>query len=235
MSSLFRWIKECFNYYILGYVKEELTAKISDNNTKISPEVKEELLKSIMLNKPTQLVDQINDEKNNIPQELKDDLMNSIMKASQQYTQKKNEKECHDDYPSTDASKSTVHYPNKQESPHIEKNWKITFNRVMAQLSLNLFIRNLTQSFHNLSEVQDSKDVIVHKRKLSLSGNYIPKKYLINCCKRQQKEKQTHNIHRKNNRYDMNIYKPYQVNNNRNCLKNKYRILKMECKWNQHY
>lgn len=465
MSSLFGWIKKCFNYYILG-VQEELMAKISDEKTNISPEVKEDLLKSIMLNKPTQLVEQINDENNHIPQDIKDDLMKSIMRASQMYAQPIDQQKpqtqdgvddrCCNDYPPTDeivrdtpvAPKSPVmserpihidfedekrhfartvpelpvkiqklkrfdddlitarhiipsdqfvpvqsdfipeilplssipvsknwkkmyghvidhiklrqfikgrrqditdkkciihtgkiipsgqykpsHFPiqryQRLDCHYIEKDWTRAFNRVLAQLSLKLFIRNRRQALQNVTKMEEHKDLvkpdgIIHTGKLIPSGHYAPRKYPIGCAKRFRKHisprqknwkktfnlvmnqlkfkqfikerttdaiiskeniqfcenfqrvmaslrfrsmllelknmrarrethninhevilldrdedfgKHTHIIHRKNNRHDKNNYKPYQMNK-RNSPTNNYRILKMDCKWNQHY
>lgn len=82
MATLFNWIKECFNYYVLGQVSEQLILTINDEKNNISQDVKEMLIASIVQNKPGELVEQINDEKNQIPSEVKADLMKSIMEAS---------------------------------------------------------------------------------------------------------------------------------------------------------
>jgi hypothetical protein len=79
MASLFEWLKNCFNYYILGNVADELIAKISDQKNEIPDTVKHDLIASIMDNKPMQLIEQINDAHNSISDAVKDDLMSSIL------------------------------------------------------------------------------------------------------------------------------------------------------------
>lgn len=79
MPALFRWIKECFNYYILGKVAEKLIEKINDDQNQIPQEVKNALLSSIMLNQPKQLIDQINQ----LPTKPREDLLACIETAEQ--------------------------------------------------------------------------------------------------------------------------------------------------------
>lgn len=79
MFSLFKWIRECFNYYIFGQLAPEMIAKINDEKNNITQDVKDNLIASIMQNNPEKLIEQINDEKNALPVALKQDLMASIM------------------------------------------------------------------------------------------------------------------------------------------------------------
>jgi hypothetical protein len=79
MFSIFKWIRECFNYYIFGQMAPVMIAKINDEKNNIAQDVKENLIASIMQNNPAKLIEQINDEKNALPVELKQDLMASIM------------------------------------------------------------------------------------------------------------------------------------------------------------
>lgn len=81
MSFMFKWLKDCYNYYILGQIAPELISKINDETTLISQEVKRDLIASIMTNNPTQLVDQINDEKNAIPPHIKEALLQKLQTA----------------------------------------------------------------------------------------------------------------------------------------------------------
>lgn len=73
MSFLFKWIKKCITYYFSG--TDQLINKINDQKTAIHPDVKHELVMSIMDNKPDQFVAQINDQKNMIPEQIKAELM----------------------------------------------------------------------------------------------------------------------------------------------------------------
>ena len=84
MTTLFGWIKDCFNYYFFGQVKEELIDKITKDD-EITNDVKDDLVKSIMMDNPTQFVAKMNDGRNRIPTNLKEDLMRSMMRASQMY------------------------------------------------------------------------------------------------------------------------------------------------------
>jgi len=81
MTSLFSWIKECFNYVFSGQVKTELVSMI--NGFQLDTNTRESLIHSIMTDNPKQLAEQISE--SNLPKNNKDELMMSIMRASQMY------------------------------------------------------------------------------------------------------------------------------------------------------
>jgi hypothetical protein len=84
MASIFKWIKDCFNY-VFGHESEELITKINDYSGDLSEDVKQKLIASVMLNKPKQFVEQVNDDTNHIPDKLREDLMASVLRASTLY------------------------------------------------------------------------------------------------------------------------------------------------------
>ena len=81
MTSIFNWMRECFNYFVFGQMAEELIVKINDVKNEIPNEVKEDLIASIMLNKPSQLMNQLNDMNNHMPTAIREDLIASVMMA----------------------------------------------------------------------------------------------------------------------------------------------------------
>ena len=85
MESLFKFVKECISYFFGGEVKEELLTMLNNNNETITPEVKQDLISSIMEDKPNQFVAKLNDKRNHIPDNLKENLMASVMRASKMY------------------------------------------------------------------------------------------------------------------------------------------------------
>jgi hypothetical protein len=84
MSSIFGWIKRCFNHYVIGEIKDELINKINDNNN-IDVDTKKQLKDSIITNNSTQLMKDLNDENIRIADETRAELIGDIMRASQMY------------------------------------------------------------------------------------------------------------------------------------------------------
>lgn len=80
MTSIFKWIKECVNF-VFGHTTDELLARINQHSKDLSSETKEQLISSVMLNRPDQFVAQMN----NVPINVRQDLMASVMRASQLY------------------------------------------------------------------------------------------------------------------------------------------------------
>ena len=58
LFSLCHWLKNFFTYYFSGPVKIELIAKINDDKD-LQPQVKHELIESIIQNQPQQLLEQL--------------------------------------------------------------------------------------------------------------------------------------------------------------------------------
>jgi len=82
MGSFFKWIKECFNYYVFQDIGQELINQINQSDSQVLPSVKQDLIASIMMNKPEDFQEHIK----NAPTELQEDLMNRLMRASKMYS-----------------------------------------------------------------------------------------------------------------------------------------------------
>ena len=193
MSYFFRWIKECFNYYIFGQVKEELVQKISDEKSEISQDVREVLIQSIMQNKPEQLIEQINNYGDKIRDDVKDDLMKSIMKASSMHSSDKyHEEKSIDDYvgdanwdmediyadmpPLIKADDDMEIDEPKQQCTDVSSglyakmDWRRAYDRVMKQMELRSFISR------RMSEIKENMKQI-HAGKIIPSDQYKVKHY----------------------------------------------------------
>jgi hypothetical protein len=83
METICGWIKDCFEFFFALEVKEDLITKINQTSNNLSQDVKQDLISSIMENKPNQFVSKLNDKKNHIPQNFKDELMASMIRTSQ--------------------------------------------------------------------------------------------------------------------------------------------------------
>lgn len=77
MSTFFNWIKSCFKYYF-GKPTNVIISKIEDNCSNIPQDVKKELIQSIIMNKPDKFVEQLNDKKNQVPENVVNELMKSV-------------------------------------------------------------------------------------------------------------------------------------------------------------
>jgi len=71
-----KMLKNCFEYYFSSQSKETLIDAINTQNG-LQLEVKQDLIASIMLNQPDQLMEKVN----NLPEHHKTDLMASIIQA----------------------------------------------------------------------------------------------------------------------------------------------------------
>jgi len=77
MSFLFKWIKKCFKYFLLGKVADQLIEKINNDQTLIASEVKSALISSIILNQPDKLLEQIDQ----LPSQPREELLTCIAKS----------------------------------------------------------------------------------------------------------------------------------------------------------
>lgn len=264
MSGIFKWIKNCFNYYILG-ITDELVSKINDAQNDITPQVKQELIESIMTNKPDKLVQQLNDKNNAIPENVRNDLMTSIMKAStcvcndidtseNKMGQENNAnwKRVFDDT----VNKLTTEIYQKEYNKHSDvkavipktsilirhdikcqqndctnKDWKIVYKRVMKQLQFKKFIsecRKEQQIQKQNRKYYDNFNKVVDEINNNERINNIHKKQVRTYCKPEK-------LCKPNNQYKKTCYNPIKTSNTskRNLKRNN--IIKMDCKWNQHY
>jgi hypothetical protein len=75
------WVKN-YVMYLFGTNQDVLIDKINDDQNNISPEVKHDLIKSIVHNDPTHFVEQISDENNHISENVKKDLLSYVRTPS---------------------------------------------------------------------------------------------------------------------------------------------------------
>lgn len=208
MASIYKWLKECFNYYILGQVKEELITKINETND-ITPAVKDDLMSSILLNKPQQLINQINDANNNIPETVKEDLMSSILKVHQPH-----------------ESKPIVNDSIKQVLETLKNMSTENPTEVVRELT-EVVLSELDEVTNEPTNVVNEPTVIlIEKVENSITEKPVDTTYRIDPMI-DQRQKDGHKFKSPPLRVIFPKSTKYQ-NKTRN-------ILKMENKWNQHY
>lgn len=81
MFGWFKWFKDSLNYYIFGQVKNQLIDKIIEEKN-VSDDTKDNLIKSIINNKPKQFIEQLSDTQ--IPESLKHSLMSCLNQSVQE-------------------------------------------------------------------------------------------------------------------------------------------------------
>ena len=81
MFGWFKWFKDSLNYYIFGRMKDQLINKITEEKN-ISTNIKTNLIKSIMENKPKQFIEQLSDDQ--IPESLKQSIVVCLNRSFQE-------------------------------------------------------------------------------------------------------------------------------------------------------
>lgn len=229
MASIFKFIKDCFTYMFGGGVKEELIKIIGEKSTEIAPEVKDDLLASIMQNNPKQFVEKLTDTNNMISQKVRDELMASIMRSNQPVAETKEDEyadlpdliDASDDEdmpelepcyritpvtqeftPVTPLTKkdysfediihtgkiipsgqfvsrkstktSSIH---KETKPNIERDWKRTYDRVMNQFKLRVYIleRMAERKKKVRCHINRAQNEVIHTGKIIPSDQFVPR------------------------------------------------------------
>jgi hypothetical protein len=146
MGSIFKWIKECFNYYIFQDIGQELINQINQSDSQVSSSVKQDLIASIMMNKPEDFQEHIK----NTPSELQDNLMNRLMRASQMYSS-----------PIEKYNDST--------------DYKFKFDRVIEQLKLDQNERSMKQEHRRFMDaMKKPSNRVIHTGQIIPSDQFLP-------------------------------------------------------------
>ena len=171
MATLFKWLKDCFTNFVFGQ-PETLIDVIQDQKNALSPEVRRDLIKSIVDNQPERFIQDLNAEQNHVPLSLKEELMANLIPTT------------------TEPIKmpEVVHtgqlIPLDQFKPKIlkvrqitlptppAKNWKHVFDGVLQQLLLKRFIELSRQRLHEHLQCQSNQDQVIHTGRLIPSDQF---------------------------------------------------------------
>lgn len=234
MLTLMRWIGRQFRYFFYG--KEEIIDKITDEKNNIPNNVRDELIQSVLQNKPEQFLKQVTSEKH-ISEDVRNELLKSVIIHRVQCD---NVKQTHCDMSDMNKDIESI-YKNMMDdySANNRKNYPKDFDKNNDVLIKTMYhcktlgeqlVKNTTRTknwkkkYNTVMEQLDFKNYISTHAACEVIGNVQPIK-----TNRRNNTK----IANKRERYSKNRTNRANLNYNNACNKNK--ILKMECKWNQHY
>lgn len=255
MLSIIRWIGKQFRYFFYG--KDEIIAKINDEQNNIPNDVRTELIQSVIQNKPDRFIKKIN-ESTKISEHVKTDLMKSVMVkpyVENSETQRDVEnvvivedKKIDNDVNKTDNEMYSINDKKNYEKKFIKQKMDIKIPRhsLVEQIIINTHrMKDWKKTFdHSLSQLKLRKFIAENTNK------YEKQDYILYVDKNDptrkicevittQKPQSRRSINR-DKRYHITQLKRDQtihVHTSSKCYNRhiNHGILRMEHKWNQYY